>query len=330
MANIVARDIAALRADLTGSVLEPADPLFDRARRVFNGAVDRRPAVIVRCADARDVGLAIGFARRHGLEIAVRGGGHSLSGSSTVDGGLVIDLKDLNQVRVDPVARRAFVGGGATLADRDVATQAHGLATPAGLVSHTGIGGLTLGGGLGWLARKAGLALDNVLSAEVVTADGELLHASAEQNPDLYWAIRGGGGNFGVVTRFEFRLHEVGPQIQFGLFFWPQEEGAEALRLGRDIVATTPRDLIAMPVGLNAPPEPFVPESVRLQPGYGLILVGYGAEQEHTAVVRRIRQTLPPLFDFVTPMPFRCSTRPTRGGCRPMTRRCASRISPMT
>jgi hypothetical protein len=162
----------------------------------------------------------------------------------------------------------------------------------------------SLGGGLGWLARKAGLALDNLLSAEVVTADGAILRASAEEHPDLYWAIRGGGGNFGVATSLEFRLHEVGPQVQFGFFFWPLEQGAEALRLSRDVVATSPRELIAMPIGLNAPPEPFVPEPLRLLPGYGLLLVGFGSEQEHAAVSQHVRQTLPPLFDLVTPMPY--------------------------
>jgi hypothetical protein len=227
-----------------------------------------------------------------------------MAGSSTVDDGLVIDLKPLHQVRVDPVARRALVGGGATLADRDVATQAHGLATPGGLISHTGVGGLTLGGGPGWLARKAGSALDNVLSAEAVTADEAILRAAEEEHPDLYWAIRGGGGNFGVATSLEFRLHEVGPQVQFGFFFWPLEQGAEALRLSRDVVATSPQELIAMPIGLNAPPEPLVPEPLRLLPGYGLLLVGFGSEQEHAAVSQHVRQTLPPLFDLVTPMPY--------------------------
>jgi FAD binding domain/Berberine and berberine like len=302
--DLAGTDLASLQAALTGRVLGPRDADFDRARRVWNGAIDRRPAVIARCSDPGDVRTAIDFARRRGLEIAVRGGGHSLAGSSTLDDGLVIDLSALNCVRVDPGARRAWVGGGATLADRDTATQQHGLATPGGLVSHTGVGGLTLGGGLGWLARKAGLALDNVVSAEVVTADGATLTASAEENPDLHWAIRGGGGNFGVVSEFEFRLHEVGPQVQFGYFFWPLERGAEALRLCQEIVATTPNDLIPMPVGLNAPPEAFVPEPLRLRPGYGLILVGFGAESEHAAAVQRVRRGLPPLFDLVTPMPY--------------------------
>ena len=304
MVQITSHDRDALQADMTGRVLPPSDEEFDQARRVWNGAIDRTPALIACCGSARDVSLAVSFARRHELEIAVRGGGHSMAGASVVDDGLVIDLGLMNAVRVDPSARRARVGGGARLGDRDVATQAHGLATPGGIVSRTGVGGLTLGGGFGWLARKAGLALDNVVSAEVVTADGQIQHASAAENPDLHWAIRGGGGNFGVVTEFEFQLHPVGPLIHFGFFFWPLDQGADALHMYRTTVASLPDDMIAMPVGVNAPPAPFVPEQFRLQPGYGLVLVGFGSQQQHTAVAQEVRRAQPPLFDLVTPMPF--------------------------
>ncbi len=304
MTHVAVADIASLQAVMTGSVVDPGHPDYDEARRVWNGDVEGRPAVIARCADASDVARAIGFARRRSLEIAVRGGAHSASGAGTVDDGLVIHLGGLNQVTVDPATRRVRVGGGATLADRDVATQAHGLAAPGGIVGHTGVGGLTLGGGMGWLARKAGLAVDNMVSAEVVTADGRILRASAAENPDLFWAIRGGGGNFGVVTTFEFRLHEVGPSVQFGLFFWGLEQGAEALRLCRDLIPTLPLDLNAMVLGMNAPPEPFVPEPHRFRPGYALILVGFGTDEQHEAVVRHVRAVLPPAFDLVTPMSF--------------------------
>jgi hypothetical protein len=304
MPHVALADIESLQAAMTGRVLGPRDPEYDLARAVWNGDIDRRPAVIARCVDARDVSAAIAFARQHDLEIAVPGGAHSSAGSSTVDDGLVIDLSALNQVTVDPVARRALVGGGATLADRDVATQAHGLAAPGGLVGHTGVAGLTLGGGMGWLTRKAGLAVDNLVSAEVVTADGRILRASAEENSDLFWAIRGGGGYCGVVTAFEFRLHEAGHSVQFGLFFWGLDQGAQALRLARDLIATLPRDLNAMVIGMNAPPEPFVPEPFRLQPGYALLVVGFGSHEEHQTVVAHVRHTLPPLFDVVTPMPF--------------------------
>ena len=304
MADIVTVDTQELRDRVTGEVLGPGDAGYDEARTVWNGAFDRRPAVVVRPATAEDVAAALGFARSHGLEVAVRGGAHSTGGASVVDGGLQIDLGLLSDVTVDVAARRCRVGGGATLGDRDRATMAHGLATPGGLVSHTGVAGLTLGGGMGWLTRKHGLAIDNLVSAEVVTADGRVLQASAQENPDLFWAIRGGGGNFGVVTAFEFQLHPVAEMVQFGLFFWPLDKGREVLRLAREVVATLPAELNVVVAGVNAPPEPFVPEEHRLRPGYALLVTGFGAEAEHAALADRIRSELPPLFDLVTPMPY--------------------------
>ena len=304
MPQLVSADVENLRTTVTGEVIAPHDPGYDEARAVWNGDIDRHPAVIVRCASAGDVSAAIGFARSRNLEISVRGGAHNASGNSVTEGGLEIDLGAMRTVTVDPVARRAVVGGGATLADRDVATQAHGLATTGGIVGHTGVGGLTLGGGMGWLTRKAGLSVDDLVSAEVVTADGRILHASAEENSDLFWAIRGGGGNFGVVTTFEFQLHPVGPMVAFGLFFWSLQRGTEVLRLARDLFLTLPRDVNIIVVGVNAPPAPFVPDQHRLQPGYALLVAGLGSEQEHEAIVARIREELPPLFDLVTPMPF--------------------------
>jgi FAD/FMN-containing dehydrogenase len=216
----------------------------------------------------------------------------------------MIDLSPMREVTVDPRARRARVRAGALLADVDAATQEHGLAVPLGAVSHTGVAGLTLGGGKGWLTRQAGLSIDNLESAEVVVADGRVLRASADENPDLFWAIRGGGGNLGVVTEFEFRLHEVGPMVEFGLFFWEVERGAEALRLMRDVVGALPRSLNAFIAFVNAPPAPFVPEQHHHQTGYVLMLGGFGGADEHAQVVERIRTELPPLFDFVTPMPY--------------------------
>ena len=304
MPQVISADVENLRTTVTGEVIAPHDPGYDEARAVWNGDIDRHPAVIVRCASATDVSAAIGFARSHNLEISVRGGAHNASGNSIADEGLEIHLGGMRQVTVDPVAQRALVGGGATLADRDAATQAHGLAASGGIVSPTGVGGLTLGGGMGWLTRKAGLAIDDLVSAEVVTADGRILRASADENSDLFWAIRGGGGNFGVVTTFEFQLHPVGPMVAFGLFFWSLERGTEVLRLARDLFSTLPRDVNIIIVGVNAPPEPFVPDQHRLQPGYALLVTGLGSEQEHEAIVARIREELPPLFDLVTPMPF--------------------------
>jgi hypothetical protein len=207
-------------------------------------------------------------------------------------------------VVVDPDSRRARVGGGALLADVIAATQEHGLATPVGLIGHTGVGGLTLGGGMGWLTRKHGLSIDNLVSAEVVTADGQIRRASPTENSDLFWAIRGGGGNFGVVTEFEFMLHPVGPIVQVALLFWDLDRGGDVLRLARELGGSLPDDINVVVAGLNAPPAPFVPPEFQLKPGYGLIVVGFGAPEEHEELVTQIRAALSPLWDFVTPMPY--------------------------
>jgi FAD/FMN-containing dehydrogenase len=297
-------DVGALRARTSGPVLTPQDEEYDEARSLWNGAIDRRPAVIAQPRSAADVGAAVLFAREHGLEIAVRGGAHSTPGLSSVDDGLVVDLRLMRDVAVDPAARRARVGGGATLADKDAATLPHGLASTGGIVSHTGVGGITLVGGMGWLTRKAALALDALVSAELVTADGQVLRAAADEHADLFWALRGGGGNFGVVTSFEFALVEVDPMVQFGLFFWGLEHGPAALRLARDVVATLPDDLNVILAGVNAPPAPFVPEQHRLQPGYALLLVGFDDAAGFGAVADRLRGDVPPLFEFVSPMPY--------------------------
>jgi len=292
------------RETFTGQVIMPADSAYGAARVVWNAEIDRHPAMIARCLNTADVSAAVSFARQQGLEISVRGGAHNMSGSAVEDAGLMIDLSQLCEVTVNPAGRRARVGGGALLADMDAATQAHGLATPAGLVSHTGVGGLTLGGGMGRLTRKFGLAIDKLHSAEIVVADGRIVRAAADENPELFWAIRGGGGNFGVVTSFEFQLHKVGPLIEFGLFFWGIDQGAEVLRIAREVIATLPRDLNAVIAGLNAPPAPFVPEQHQFRPGYALLITGFGSAEEHAAAAVRIREALPPLFEFVTPMPY--------------------------
>jgi FAD/FMN-containing dehydrogenase len=308
MTSTLANDMDTLRSAIDGLVIAPDSALYGDARRVWNADIDGRPAVIVRCASTVDVAMGIGFAREHGLELAVRGGAHSVGGTSTVDGGLVLDLSRLNHVTVDPAAKLARVGGGALLSDLDAATQEHGLAVPAGLISHTGVGGLTLGGGMGWLTRLAGLSIDNLVSAELVTADGLVQRVSATEHPDLFWAIRGGGGNFGVVTEFEFRLHEVGPTVQLGFLFWGLDQGAEVLRLAREVIPELPPRLNIVFGGLNAPPAPFVPEQHHHRPGYGLLVGGFGSSDrdtaEHADVLDRIRRALPPLVEFVTPMPY--------------------------
>jgi FAD/FMN-containing dehydrogenase len=304
MTQTVSQGIGELRAAMDGPVIVPGDVEYDDRRRVWNAGVDRSPSVIARCTSAADVAAAIRLAREHGLEISVRGGAHNPAGAAVCDDGMMIDLSLLNSVQVDPVGRRARVGGGALLADLDAATQAHGLACPAGLVSHTGVGGLTLGGGMGWLTRQFGLSIDNVASAEVVTAAGQVLRAANDENPSLFWAIRGGGGNFGVVSSFEFRLHEVDPTVQAGLFFWGLDQGHEVLRLAGEITAAMPPGINAVIAALNAPPLPFVPERHHFAPGYALVLTGFGSAPEHGRLVAEIRQTLPPLFDLVTPMPY--------------------------
>lgn len=293
-----------LGAAMDGPVITPADASFDDRRRVWNAQIDRRPSVIARCTSAADVAAAIGFGRRRQMDVAVRGGAHNSAGTAVCDDGLMIDLSLMNAVTVDPRARRARVGGGALLADVDAATQAHGLAIPSGVVSHTGVGGLTLGGGMGWLTRKFGLSIDNLVSAEVVTADGRVLRAAADDHPDLFWAIRGGGGNFGVVTSFEFELHEVDRVVRFGLFFWGLDQGKEALRLAREITAALPPDINAVLAAVNAPTAPFVPADYHRAPGYVLLVAGFGAEQPYAKLVSRIRESVPPLFDLDTSIPY--------------------------
>ncbi len=304
MAQVPGSDLESFRAAFTGSIIMPADTDYEGARSVWNGAIDRYPALIARSSGPQDVAAAIGFARDQGLEISVRGGGHNFGGFAVCQGGLMIDLSRMRGVSVDPVARRAVCGGGATWGDLDAASQAHGLAVTGGFISTTGIGGLTLGGGIGWLTRKVGLSSDNLVAAEVVTAAGAVVRASADENADLFWAIRGGGGNYGVVTSFEYRLHEVGPLVQLGFFFWGVDAGDKALRFGRGLTRTLPEDMGVLLAGLSAPPAPFVPEAYHFAPGYGLLIVGFGSAEEHAEVVTTVREQVPPLFDLVTPIPY--------------------------
>lgn len=300
--------VALLRARVRGPVLGPADPGYDAARRVWNAAIDQRPAVLVRCADVEDVVTALDHARRSGLEVAVRGGAHNSAGHSAGDGALVIDLGDLDAVVVDPDARRVRVGGGALLSGMDAATQEHGLAVPAGEIGHTGVGGLTLGGGMGWLTRRAGLTVDHLVSAQVVLADGRVVRAAADEHPDLFWALRGGGGNCGIVTEFEFTAVPVGPLVSVGMFFCGLDDGPALLRAARDAIGRLPSTVGFQIVAVNAPPAPFVPEEVRLRPGWAVMVVGTtgavpdpDAEQVHDL----LRATLPDrLFEFCTPMPW--------------------------
>ncbi|MGY1944629.1 FAD-binding oxidoreductase [Nocardia asiatica] len=305
MTRTVNSDLEVLRSTMDGPVYGPADVGYDQARAVWNADIDRRPAVIAQCLSPRDVAAALAFAKDRGLEISVRGGAHSYSGAAVGEGGLMINLGALKGVAVEPETERARVGGGATVADLDAATQAHGLAVTGGVISDTGVGGLTLGGGMGWLTRMAGLAIDNLVSAQVVLADGQVVRASETENADLFWALRGGGGNFGVVTEFEYRLHRVGPEVHLGLLFWDMPDGTAALRLIREFIPTLPRRsgaLIAL--AMSAPPAPFVPERYHGRAGHALIVVGFGTAEEHAAAVAPIRDAMPPLFEFLSPMPY--------------------------
>src|SRR3954465_14896890 len=296
----------AARQELTefrGRLIGPGDGDYEEARAVYNAMIDKRPALIARCADADDVATAVGFARDHGLLLAVRGGGHNGAGLGTCDDGVVIDLCLLKDIEVDPANRTVRVGGGCTWSDVDSATNEHGLATPSGIISTTGVGGLTLGGGLGHLTRKCGLTIDNVLEAEVVLADGRKVRASADEHPDLYWAIRGGGGNFGVVTEFVFRLHEVG-DVFAGPTFWPAEAGAEVLGVYRDFLPAAPRELNGFFAYATVPPGPPFPEEIHLRKVCGVVWCYIGGEQEAADAMAPFLRELPePLMHGVGPMP---------------------------
>ncbi len=254
-------DVDAFAARIGGGLLGAADSGYEEARKVWNGMVDRRPALIARCLNDADVQSAVRFASAHRLLVSVRGGGHHIAGNAVAEGGLMIDLSGMRAVSVDARKRTARVGPGALLADFDRATQAHGLATPLGINSTTGVAGLTLGGGFGWLTRHHGLTIDNLLAATVVTADGEVRVASPTSAPDLFWALRGGGGNFGVVTSFEFQLHPVGPEVYAGLVVYPFAQAREVLRAWRDFTGDTPDELSVWAVLRKAPPLPFLPAS---------------------------------------------------------------------
>ena len=294
----------ALRAHgFTGRLVEPFDPDYDRARAGWNGAIDRRPAAVAYAADAEDVAAAIRAARTEGLAFTVRGGGHSVSGRSVRNRALCIDLRALDAIAVDP--RRAVVraGGGALLGDMDAAAQAHGLAVPAGQISHTGVGGLTLGGGIGWLMRHHGLTIDSLLSAEVVLADGRLVRASADEHPDLFWALRGGGGDFAVVTSFEFRAHRVGPVLA-GLLVYPWGRAREAFRASRELMAEAPDALTLFDVLLTAPPQPPFPAELQGQ-RVAVIGVGWSGDvAEGERLLAPLRAASPPALDLVGEMPY--------------------------
>jgi FAD/FMN-containing dehydrogenase len=294
-----------LRDALRGELLQPGDEGYEEAKQLWNGAHDgAEPAVIARCTGAADVIAALGFARAHDLTVAVRGGGHSVAGLSTADGGMVIDLGPMRNVRVDPAARRAFVGPGAVWGDVDHESQQFGLATTGGLVSTTGVAGFTLGGGIGWLMRQHGLACDNLVGADVVTADGRFLHASEEENADLLWGLRGGGGNFGIVTSFELALHPVGPEVYAGPLFLPAAAAVDLLRFFRDWAPDQP-DAVTTAISLaTAPPLPVIPEEWHGKKVAIVIAVCAGPVEDGEELVRGLRSVAEPVADLIHPMPY--------------------------
>jgi FAD/FMN-containing dehydrogenase len=293
-----------LARSFTGEVIRPEDVGYDEHRKVWNGSIDRRPQVIARCRTVSDVRAAVGFARDHDLLVAVRSGGHSFPGLSVCDDGIVIDLGLMKGIQVDPDAQTVRVQAGVVIGELDAVTQPLGLAVPAGIVTHTGVAGLTLGGGIGWIMRKYGLSIDQLLSVDVVTAGGDVLNASDAENPDLFWGVRGGGGNFGIVTEFEFRLCPVGPQVASGVVFWPMEQAPEVLRFYRDWVAACPDELMTIVVQRRAPALPVVPPELVGRRVVGVAVCYAGPVEEGQKVLRPLKEFGSPVLDLCQAKPY--------------------------
>jgi FAD/FMN-containing dehydrogenase len=293
-----------LQASLRGVLLRPGDGEYDEARRVWNGMIDRRPLAIARCESVSEVIASVKVARRYGLRVSVRGGGHGASGQAVAEGGLMIDLSRMKAIRVDPVAQTARVEAGALQGDLDREAQAFGLATTGGEVSHTGVGGLTLGGGVGWLMRKHGYTVDNLLSADIVTADGQMLTANAIEHPNLFWGIRGGGGNFGVVTSFEYQLHRVGPIVLGGMLLYPLAAAEEVLRFYRSFMAAVADELTVRAVFMTAPPAPFIPPHLAGEKLLALPVCYAGPIEEGLRALAPLRTFREPAVDLIGPVPY--------------------------
>jgi FAD/FMN-containing dehydrogenase len=304
MTNLQAREIEELKGGFKGEIILPGDGAYENARKIWNAMIDKHPAVIARCATTSDVVRGVNFARDNGILLAVRGGGHNIAGNAICDDGIVIDLSQMKAASVDPDRRRVTIEGGATLADLDAATQVHGLATPLGINSTTGVAGLTLGGGFGWLSRKHGMTVDNLESAEVVTAAGEVVRANATEHPDLFWALRGGGGNFGVVTRFEFRLHPVGPDLLSGLIVYSISEAKSVLQQYREFLTKAPEALSVWAILRQAPPLPFLPERVYGKGIVALALIYVGDPKQGGPDIEPLRKFGTPLGEHVGLQPY--------------------------
>jgi FAD/FMN-containing dehydrogenase len=290
--------------DFGGETVAPADPRYDELRKVYNGMIDRRPALIARCTDAHDVAAAVTYARDAGLPLSVYGGGHNVTGNAVCEDGVVVDLRPMKGLEIDPERRTCRAEAGLTWGELDAATQEHGLAVTGGRVSTTGLGGLVLGGGSGWIERKYGYSVDNLLAVEIVTADGRILTASESENADLFWALRGAGANFGVATRFEFRLHPIGATVLGGILVHPAPMAAAVLRHFREAMADAPDEVGSAVALLTAPHHDFVPEPVRGQPVVGMILCYTGPVDEGEVALRPFREFGPPALDLVEPMPY--------------------------
>ncbi len=296
-------EIDGLRAQIRGEIVLPDSPAYDETRTLYNAMIDKRPAFIARCRDVADVISALRFGREHDLPIAVRGGGHNVAGKALCDDGLVIDLSLMNGVRVDPATRTVRVEGGALWGDVDHATHAFGMATPSGIISTTGVAGLTLGGGFGYLSRSLGLSLDNLIEADVVTAAGQLVKASELEHPDLFWALRGGGGNFGIVTSFKFRLHDVST-IYGGPIFYPADQAAHLLEFYREWIVDAPREISAFFAVHQGPPAPFIPEALHFAPAAAFVICYSGDMNGAEEAVKPFREVAPVALDLMSPMPY--------------------------
>lgn len=297
-------DLDLLRTAFHGQIVLPEDPAYQEHRNIWNGSIDRYPALIARCTGVADVIAAVRFARERNLEVAIRGGGHSFPGMSTCDGGMVIDLSPMRGIRADPAAKTVRAQAGVLLGELDRETQAFGMAVPSGIVTHTGMAGLTLGGGIGWLMRKYGLTIDQLLSVDMITADGDFVKASAEENPELFWGVRGAGGNFGIVTDFEFRLNPVGPTVVAGPVLWPMEDSAKVLRFYRDWITAVPDELTTIVVHRFAPPLPAIPVELHGRPVVIVAACYAGSIEDGEKVLRPLKEFGAPLLDLCQPKPF--------------------------
>lgn len=304
MNTVGVNELQELQAAIRGSLLLPGEPQYDAARAIWNAMIDKRPAMILRCAGAADVRAGVNFAREHGLPLAVRGGGHNIAGSALVNDGIVIDMSAMRSVQIAPENKRAWVEGGATLRDFDHEAQVYGLATPLGINSSTGVGGLTLGGGFGWLTRKHGMTVDNLVAADIVVASGERLHVDSAHHPDLFWALRGGGGNFGAVTSFEFALHPVGPTVTAGLIVFPGSQAGPVLRKYRDYAEALGPDLSLWAVLRKAPPLPFLAETVHGTDIVALVFFSPQPSHEVESAIAEVRAFGEPLGEHVGAVPY--------------------------